>query len=1395
MLTGIVSFASAQVAGYSFSQSTVAFDTLTTGKALTPSTSTTGMYYVDSTVIAGSTATTSGIGLPIGFTFNFNGSNFDLFGINANGWISFGQSVLAPTSVNMNSSASSSPISSTSTATAVLQNRVSSLGRNLLGQVGSKLSYGTIGTAPNRILVVEWMHFRRNNTATTEDINLQIKLYETSNIVEFIYGNVVYAGTGTGVQVGLRGQTNADFNNRAGNTDWSATTAGTINTSTVMLSNLIYPDSGLVFSWAPPSPNDAGITAINSPVAGTVSGTQDFAVTLKNFGADTLFDVDIAWSVNGVLQTPFAWSDTLPYFQSEGPDTIGTFNFITEGNNIIKVWTENPNGNTDGNNNNDTATVIVFVLPANDMAAIEWVAPLGGCGMTSSETVTAKFTNAGSAPQSNIPVYYSIDGGQTIVGPEIIAGPVNPGDTITYSFTATADFSTPGNYNGGVVVGLTTDFINTNDTVFFDLNSYGIINTFPFVENFNHHYGSYYLTLANAANAVAYFDTISGVGNSGCAHLSGNINNTGWTGTGTQTAAAAYGTYTTHHSVLEPCQVDATGLTNLAMEFDLRQTYISSGNKTYSWLVAIANGTDTLADVTGKKYFNPLTSSADTFTTKKYNLSAYAGSAFTVELKSACKYNILFGSNPGDNAFIDNFTVMETVPPAVDLGNDTGFCAGGSMLLDAGDTQAGYTYTYAWSTLLDTATFATTQTVTTDSAATYVVIVDNGYGQTDSDTIVISEYALPVVSLGPDTTNCPPITLDPGAGYDSYAWSTTETTQTIEVTSTGTFWVDVTNSFGCVSRDSIDVTVNPLPLVNAGTDQTFCYLDTLDIVSATASDYSSLLWTSTGDGHFNDSTLLLPYYVPGATDITNGSVDLVLTAYAFCDTVNSQITVTITTSAIADAGTDATICLGESAQLSAIGGATYSWTPITGLNDPNIANPVATPGSTTTYTVSVTSSCGTATDDVVVTVNSTTPPDLGNDTAICNGSSITFDAGAYNSYSWNTGETTQTIDVNSAGAIIVIVTGPNTCTATDTVNVIINPLPVVQLPADTALCGTQFIIIADTGYTNYIWNDITPGTNTFTATTSGDYFVNVTDSLGCSNYSDTIHVTLYPTYSITNNPIICQGESYFAGGADQTTSGMYYDSLLTSNGCDSIITTNLTVKPLPVVDLPNDTSTCGSFIINAGAGYASYLWNDTIVGTNIFTATEDGSYFVFVTDSFGCSNYSDTVQLSITPNPPIDLPDTTIPLSNGSVLLDAGLGFDTYHWSTGATTHLIVVFGNYLGVGTHHIYVTATAGDGCASFGEAVITVFQDAGIDPYDMSSLLIYPNPADNSLYIDGITGSGALNIQISDELGQIVLSTLYDKNQKPYSINVSTLSPGIYTIRIMNDEILTTRRFIKQ
>lgn len=287
----------AQVSSYTFSQSSVTYTPITGG---TNNASTTTSYTDD----------TSYANQAIGFTFTYNGVNYTNFGINANGWITLGgaavtssyvpisggtnNNVIAAFGVDLigrqhfviNRTAGSPTVTVTqgntanlavgsgvtgtgiATGTTVVSKTATTItlsanvtsagtGSHLRAvDATSGIRYETIGTAPNRQLVVQWTGFSRYSTTTSNGdfMQFQIVLNETSNVVDIIYNlaTPLTAGSIT-PQVGLRGASSADYNNRLSTTDWSATTAGTANTSTVTYSNTVAPAAGLKFTYSPPS--------------------------------------------------------------------------------------------------------------------------------------------------------------------------------------------------------------------------------------------------------------------------------------------------------------------------------------------------------------------------------------------------------------------------------------------------------------------------------------------------------------------------------------------------------------------------------------------------------------------------------------------------------------------------------------------------------------------------------------------------------------------------------------------------------------------------------------------------------------------------------------------------------------------------------------------------------------------------------------------------------------------------------------------------------------------------------------------------------------------------------------------------------------------------------------
>ncbi|MFH0895784.1 MAG: T9SS type A sorting domain-containing protein [Bacteroidota bacterium] len=114
------------------------------------------------------------------------------------------------------------------------------------------------------------------------------------------------------------------------------------------------------FSVFVPVADDAGISSIPSPSAPLLIGVSPFTVQLSNFGTNSLSYTTINWSVNGLLQAPFIWSGILSPGSTSPPIMLGTYNFATPAIYKLKAWTNNPNGTPDINPVNDSTIKFVF---------------------------------------------------------------------------------------------------------------------------------------------------------------------------------------------------------------------------------------------------------------------------------------------------------------------------------------------------------------------------------------------------------------------------------------------------------------------------------------------------------------------------------------------------------------------------------------------------------------------------------------------------------------------------------------------------------------------------------------------------------------------------------------------------------------------------------------------------------------------------------------------------------------------------------------------------------------------------------------------------------------------------------------------------------------------------
>ncbi|MCX6244735.1 MAG: tandem-95 repeat protein, partial [Bacteroidetes bacterium] len=159
---------------------------------------------------------------------------------------------------------------------------------------------------------------------------------------------------------------------------------------------------------------------------------------------------------------------------------------------------------------------------------------------------------------------------------------------------------------------------------------------------------------------------------------------------------------------------------------------------------------------------------------------------------------------------------------------------------------------------------------------------------------------------------------------------------------------------GCGTATSVPVTVSVSQnaTANAGGNSTICSTGTYTIAGSSATNFTSLLWTTSGTGTFNNPTALHPIYSPSAADITAGTVSLTLTAYATspCSNASNSMTLTINIAPVSNAGPAQTFCSNiTSATMAANNPApgTGLWSKVSGPGSPTITTP-ASPTTTIT---------------------------------------------------------------------------------------------------------------------------------------------------------------------------------------------------------------------------------------------------------------------------------------------------------------------------------------------------------------------------------------------------------------------------------------------------------------
>ncbi len=227
---------------------------------------------------------------------------------------------------------------------------------------------------------------------------------------------------------------------------------------------------------------------------------------------------------------------------------------------------------------------------------------------------------------------------------------------------------------------------------------------------------------------------------------------------------------------------------------------------------------------------------------------------------------------------------------------------------------------------------------------------------------------------------------------------------------------------------------------------------------------------------------------------------------------------------------------------------------------------------------------------------------------------------------------------------------------------------------------------------------------------------------------DSIKINVQPIYTINLNPFICQGQSYQVGSHFYTVSGVYIDSLATVNGCDSIITTNLTVTGIYKTIHP---------VICQGEAFQL----DTI------TYTIAGTYNQTFWSSMGCDSMI-TINLSVKPSPSINLGNDTNICKGTHIILNASYPNSTFQWQDNSTNPTFVV--NQRGL----YWVKATM-DSCIAMDSIIINTINCPSI--LELPNIITPNNDGINDLFIPiHEKNIEKINTKIFNRWGSLVFET---------------------------------------
>ena len=744
----------------------------------------------------------------------------------------------------------------------------------------------------------------------------------------------------------------------------------------------------------------------------------------------------------------------------------------------------------------------------------------------------------------------------------------------------------------------------------------------------------------------------------------------------------------------------------------------------------------------------------------------------TISISSPGDYSLTVTDANGCPAAAST-TIVENDLPEPEITGQDFFCAGDSTALEATN---GFE-SYLWSD----GTMAADFVVTTQG--TSMVTVTDANGCVGTASFFVDEIALPTPQINGVPAFCPgtSTTLSASAIYNTYQWSTGDTSGTTIISAPGDVALTVTNAQGCAGTTSVEAVEYTAQVPQIDGQPNFCPGTSTALTAETG--FESYLWSN------NAST-------PEVEITSPGTIEVVVTDSNGCVTSNSIEVGVFTVQAPDIQGPDG-FCTDTVATLSAgTGYALYEWSTGSGTESITI-------DSGGIYRVTVTDANGCVTQDNYQLLEHSLPSvAIGGSASFCPGGFATLNAGGeYMAYEWSTGSGASSIEVDQEGVYDLTVTDANGCTNSASLQVTQEAelSPVISGPLQ--FCpGTQTQLSAGSGYTAYEWQD---GAETagITVTAPGTYSVFVEDASGCSGTAS-VEVALFPEAEVAISApegfcvdesamLTADGMSLSAyewedGSFDPvrtvTEAGTYTVVATDINGCMDTASYEITTYPLPEFDIEGTPFFCAgeSTVLQASEAYAAYEWNGN-TGESELEVDMPGLYVLQAVDSNGCRNQA-SLQVSTIPLPVADagIPDTLTCTVNAVTI--GGNGTSTgsafvYEWAGPGINNQTATIPapTVSAAGIYELIVTDTV-HGCVSEpGLTEVPLSNDVPVVSLAVNDTL---DCATNSLVIDGSASSSwpALTYQWED-LSGAVLATNTDQ--------LPTAQPGFYILLLEDAE----------